>query len=1624
MGSRLGSAQSSTTGTLAFGSIGAGLGNRALCVCVDQEVSSPTQLVVNYGDATMQHVVGINVGDSTDNRVDLYYLNDAGIAGATGTTITAVSAPTSTAIVAQVYQEVMQTTPTVVDSEALTGDSDPLTNIQISGLLDGVTFGGGGTGNASGGTPTYAGSNPLSHLATADASSSCCTAGDRISGGTETVNHNITYVTAPNRVTGAAFFMTDNPSEGIASIDPTTFDMDNSNVDINGSNFNASQTTGTVYLSDADTLAGSANEVDISSAVNTWADGLINLDLTQLSAGELADLHTLGPGQRYVIVLTSTPDEYGSAAITLHRPHAIEMVLSSEFAPSGTSQRLTGLSGTFGGGRIEEALNPSTTDTNVADDGNREDVWNIQATTQAREVTYNFRTLYGGLVADTITQTPQLTVSGAITANGAPSITLPTSAGTAEIINDATGSPSAILPTSSGTAKIIKKAAGAAVVVLITAAGVAECTKTADGAPSVFLPTASGTAEVIKTSSGSPDIAIPTSSGVAEVKNDANGAPEIVLPTAAGVATIIKTASGAPEIILPTSDGTANADAGIGHTATGAPSTFLPTSSGVAEVVKTASGNPNIALPVVSGVAERIITASGGGASGVSFAQADSDSSFSAVCSPSLTSVTAGNMLVCFIGMEGDDADTLTVEDDNGNSWTIVGRTLNANTDGSPDYTLEAAMAYVLSANAGTTNLTVTHATGSYIAAHVREFSTLSAGFSYVDSAGGYDNSTVADSGPVTGSGELAVGGTADWSTGTSMTSPEIPDTTAASGEITTWSKDISAYRIAPLTNPEFTSDESGTQEWVSVVALFDEAPSGGVLVPLPTASGNAKFEHTAAGGPSAFLPTSSGAAKIIKTATGGPSAFLPTSAGAAFIWPRVYLNTTQTLIGATEMTVTAANAAGTSITFDDPLGAPTGSLWLGVENQINGDVGWIAVTVTTSGADQTANGAPSVFLPTSSGAAQVIKTATGGPSAFLPTASGVAETINTATGGPSAFLPTSSGVAEIIKTADGAPSTLLPTSAGGASVEGLINANGAPSTFLPVSAGTAGIERSADGAPSTFLPVAAGVAEVINPAVGAPSTYLPTSSGVAKVIKTADGAPSTLLPTSSSAAEIIKTAAGGPSAFLPTAAGEAKITSTATGGPSAFLPTSAGVAKIIKTANGAPSTFLPTSSGSANGEKSASGAPSTFLPVSEGVASVEGIVNANGAPSVFLPISSGVANLDRSATGAPNTILPTSAGVARVIRVADGGPSAFLPTSTGVAEVIKTADGSPSTFLPTSAGVAEKINVANGAPSTILPTSAGEAITSSNILANGAPEIILPTSAGVAKVIKTATGGPSALLPTSSGLATITRFASGAPSTVVPIAAGVAETINTASGAPSAILPTSTGVARVFQAANGAPSTFLPIAAGVAEVIKTADGGPSAFLPAATGIAKTIKTAVGSPNIILPVAAGIASKRGFVVATGSPDIVMPIASGVAIHSIYGISDYVTEIRALQSRFADNWIETPIQWGNIAIQTSGLTEWVRFVNDSQSSIQKSLGSDPDVYRYFGKVTVEINVKPNSGANRALQLADLVTEIWRSALLTDISMDVPKLIIDGVREGWYRVNVVCPYFRDSYQIRSV
>jgi len=115
--------------------------------------------------------------------------------------------------------------------------------------------------------------------------------------------------------------------------------------------------------------------------------------------------------------------------------------------------------------------------------------------------------------------------------------------------------------------------------------------------------------------------------------------------------------------------------------------------------------------------------------------------------------------------------------------------------------------------------------------------------------------------------------------------------------------------------------------------------------------------------------------------------------------------------------------------------------------------------------------------------------------------------------------------------------------------------------------------------------------------------------------------------------------------------------------------------------------------------------------------------------------------------------------------------------------------------------------------------------------------------------------------------------------------------------------------------------------------------------------------------------------------------------------------------------FNDNWDHTPIAYDNVYFEPQAVDEWVRFTDSNAGGRQASLGDNP-LYRYRGIVTIQVFVKPNTGAARYLELADFITGMFRSQRVSGVQFEVPRPVKVGDRDGWCQVNVLCPYYRDE------
>lgn len=129
---------------------------------------------------------------------------------------------------------------------------------------------------------------------------------------------------------------------------------------------------------------------------------------------------------------------------------------------------------------------------------------------------------------------------------------------------------------------------------------------------------------------------------------------------------------------------------------------------------------------------------------------------------------------------------------------------------------------------------------------------------------------------------------------------------------------------------------------------------------------------------------------------------------------------------------------------------------------------------------------------------------------------------------------------------------------------------------------------------------------------------------------------------------------------------------------------------------------------------------------------------------------------------------------------------------------------------------------------------------------------------------------------------------------------------------------------------------------------------------------------------------------------------------------------------AIRARFAAQWgTTTPVAWPNVKFTPGNELAWVRFTVADASGRQASMGQpDENLHRYTGLVTVQIFTKLGTGDERALELADLATGIfrgWRDASSGVRFRQAPYVrTVPGPQEKWHQLNVLAPFERDSFQ----
>jgi len=612
------------------------------------------------------------------------------------------------------------------------------------------------------------------------------------------------------------------------------------------------------------------------------------------------------------------------------------------------------------------------------------------------------------------------------------------------------------------------------------------------------------------------------------------------------------------------------------------------------------------------------------------------------------------------------------------------------------------------------------------------------------------------------------------------------------------------------------------------------------------TASGISTIIKKATGTVVVAEITASGVSKIIKPSTGTPSTAVITSAGVANLSPRVYLNTSQTLSGATELTVTAYNAAGTSITFDDPIGAPTGALFLGVENRNLGggdsNTGWIAVTV--SAIPLVTNGTPSIDVITASGTASAVGDPINEQDHFRWYANDNADvdlTTALAAEDNTYVVPlldlgishhlrikhTNSGSAAAIEVFR----LTVDVDGGGFNVVDAASSNVRTIAGQPVDG--ADVDERLTDPGGAYL---TGEYDDVNGLVG---TDVFTGSNTESVFsiefRAADlsGGETLTFRMQYNAADF--------DAYNVTILANIGVI-TADGTPSIDAVTASGASTKIQKATGTPTIPEITASGISTIIKKSSGAVVVAAVVASGVSIFSGgLLTSDGTPSIEEITASGISRIIKKSSGVLSLEEITASGQSTQTLKPSGTPAIVEITASGESGFLR--DGSGTVTLPEI--TASGISTLEGEVTSVGTPSIDEIQASGNVIQR-------QFLSGTASIDEIVAAGISTILKKGSGTATVDEI----------LAAGVVDQIQKLSGSPSIEVVSASGVSKIIKKSSGALTLSEVEASGVAELagVLLASGTPSIDSPVATGIAKIIKRASGTPAIDSPTATGVAS--------------------------------------------------------------------------------------------------------------------------------------------------------------------
>lgn len=138
---------------------------------------------------------------------------------------------------------------------------------------------------------------------------------------------------------------------------------------------------------------------------------------------------------------------------------------------------------------------------------------------------------------------------------------------------------------------------------------------------------------------------------------------------------------------------------------------------------------------------------------------------------------------------------------------------------------------------------------------------------------------------------------------------------------------------------------------------------------------------------------------------------------------------------------------------------------------------------------------------------------------------------------------------------------------------------------------------------------------------------------------------------------------------------------------------------------------------------------------------------------------------------------------------------------------------------------------------------------------------------------------------------------------------------------------------------------------------------------------------------------------------------------------------YEEERAALEASFQTMWAaRTQVKWENQLWQEPKEDiNWCAFHINSGDGDKIEIGhpDSPSLHRYGGMVIVQVFQRTLTGTVEAGKLADAVSNHFRDKIVNlpnggYIQFRTPRTSKPGTLNGWFQLNVFCPYSRNVFQ----